>query len=158
MDQTLAGILGKQFDAAWDMLDEAVHAIDGKGWQTGTPDHLVPARLAYHVLETADYYVHPDLSAFEWSGRFGVDWETAEAGELPDQSAIGAYLHDVRLKVAAWLDAQDDSGLLAPDAVFHDEGMTHLDRALYVLRHTHQHIGELFAVLRERGIPRPGWR
>ncbi len=156
--ESLASVVVNQFDAAWDMLGEAIQAIDEEAWRAGAPSHLVPARLVYHILETADYYAHPDLSAFEWSGRFGVDWETANAGNLPDQGTIAEYLRDVRSKVAAWLVSHDDSGLLAPDAVFYEEGMTHLDRALYVLRHTHQHTGELFAVLRERDIPRPAWR
>ena len=30
--------------------------------------------------------------------------------------------------------------------------------ALYVLRHTHHHIGELFFILRARDITCPGWR
>jgi hypothetical protein len=156
--QTLVNVIVKQFDAAWDMLSEAVRVMDEQDWRAGAPSHLVPARLVYHVLETADYYMHPDLSAFEWGERFGVDWETANAGGLPDQDTIAEYRLSVSSKVAAWLKSHGDSGLLEPDAIFYEEGMTYLDRALYVLRHTHQHLGELYAVLREREIPRPGWR
>ena len=148
----------KQFAAAWDMLTEAVNVTEDREWQTGNPPHLVPARLAYHVIQTADYYVHPELTEFDWAGRFSSDWETADAGDLPDRMSIMSYLHDVRLKVNAWLELHGDEGLLEPDADFMDEGMTHLDRALYVLRHTQHHLGEWFAVLRERCIPRPVWR
>jgi len=64
----------------------------------------------------------------------------------------------VRIKVDRWIESHGDAGLLASDKVFHLEGMCYLDRALYVLRHTHQHIGELFKTLRDRDIPRPTWR
>ena len=68
---------------------------------------------------------------------------------LPGQGAIRDYLAEVRDKVSCWLFDRGEDGLLAPDEVFHAEGMSHLDRALYVLRHTQQTVGEL---------SRPAWR
>jgi hypothetical protein len=146
-----------QFEAAWEMLAEAV-GVFGEGWRAGGSDYAVPARLAYHAVETADYYFHDDLAAFDWGGRFGVDWETKEPARLPSQQAILDYLDEVRDKASRWIADREDDRLLAPDEVFHAEGMSRLDRALYVLRHTQQTIGELCALLRARGIPRPAWR
>jgi uncharacterized damage-inducible protein DinB len=154
----LSSALVTQFEAGWNLLDEAVDAFTDEAWRCESATHLVPARTAYHLIETADYYSHADLSRFPWGERFGVDWETAPAPQLPDRAQIAAYAMSVREKMAAWIVRLSDPGLLNPDEVFHDEGMTHLDRALYVLRHMHQHLGELFAVLRENGIARPGWR
>jgi len=56
------------------------------------------------------------------------------------------------------MDEQGDAGLLAPDEVFDAEGMSHLDRALYVLRHTQHNVGELCSILRKASPPRTEWR
>ena len=151
-------ILARQFDAAWDMLEQAIEHLSGRDWKSGVTSQAIPARLAYHIVETADFYTHPDLDAFVWAGRFGVDWETEDPDQLPDAEAIQSYLTDVRAKVSSWITNLGEDALCAPDDVFFDEGMTHMDRALYVLRHTHQHLGELHALLHARGLPRPQWR
>lgn len=154
----LTEVVKEQYAAAWSLLSDAATALDIDAWRRTGPGDLVPARLVVHILETADYYVAPDLASFEWGARFGIDWETARPDELPRKATLIAYQSEVQRRCAQWIDHLGDDGLLAPDGVFHDEGMSHLDRALYVLRHTHHHLGELFALLREWGIPRPGWR
>lgn len=156
--ERLAETINGQYKAAWNMLAETIEAFDDDGWRTGDSDYAIPARLAYHTIETADYYFHHDLAAFEWAGRFGVDWETTNTVRLPNRDAIREYLVEVRDKVHRWIAAHGDVGLLAPDETFHSEGMNHLDRALHVLRHTHHHIGEFFSILRARDITRPEWR
>ena len=156
--QSLAEVIKKQYAAAWSMLAEAIAAVEDKVLKSGSSEYAVPARLTYHLIETADYHAHPDLATFKWAGRFGVDWEDEDIERLPGRESLLKYLQDVRHKVDRWINSHGDSGLLAPDEHFHQEGMTHLDRALYVLRHTHQHIGELFSILRARDIQRPGWR
>ncbi|HDS28928.1 MAG TPA: hypothetical protein ENN96_00420 [Candidatus Acetothermia bacterium] len=154
----LTEVVCRQYAAAWSLLSEGIDAVEEAGWKTGESSYAVPARIAYHAIETADYYTHPNLAEFVWAERFGVDWEAEDAQLLPGRDEIRLYLEDVRKKAERWLTAQGEVGLLVPDEVFHQEGMTHLDRALYVLRHTQQHIGELFSILRARGISRPGWR
>ena len=154
----LVEVVKKQYAAAWSMLSEAIDALDEQDWKSGDSHHAVPARLAYHLVETADYYSHTDRATFKWADRFGVDWEIEDVTKLPDKGALLDCLEDVQCKVDRWIESLGDSGLLAPDSDFHQEGMSHLDRALYVLRHTHQHIRELFSILRARDIPRPRWR
>ena len=151
-------ILARQFDAAWDLLEQTIEQLAGDDWKTASTSQAIPARLAYHIIETADYYTHPDLEAFAWADRFGEDWETEDPDQLPDAPAVQSYLSDVRTKVSRWITNLGDEALRALDGVFFAEGMTHLDRALYVLRHTHQHLGELHALLHARGLPRPRWR
>jgi len=154
----LTQVVRDQFDAAWSLLADTIVAFDDASWRRAGPGDLVPARLIVHILETADYYTHPDLGSYKWGARFGIDWEAAQTGELPDKRDLIAYLDDVRRKVAGWTGHLGDDGLLAPDEDFQDEGMCALDRGLYVLRHTHHHVGELFALLKEWNLPRPGWR
>jgi len=153
----LTQVMKDQYAAAWSLSD-AVDALDVDAWRRVGPGDLVPARLAVHILETADYYVAPDLTSFDWGGRFGIDSETASPDEFPCKTALIAYLDEVQRRCVHWIEQLGDEGLLAPDHVFHDEGMCHLDRALYVLRHTHHHLGELFVLLRAWDLSRPGWR
>jgi len=147
-----------QFAEAWSMLRDVIASCDDEGWRAPTDGFRNIARLAYHVVETVDDYVHEDLDAFPWAERFGVDWETDNLAALPTPEEIDTYIAEVEAKAAAWIADLGQDGLLEPDAVFHKEGMSHLDRALYVLRHTQHHIGEIASVFRLRAIPRPAWR
>ncbi len=158
-DRPLAPTIKGQFENAWGMLREIVNTFSDEEWRQGDVNYLVPARIAYHTVETVEYYSSGrGLKAFPWGHRAGVDWESAPKERLPSRQVVLDYLEDVRRANARWIDALGDVGLTAPDETFHDEGMTHLDRALYVLRHTHQHLGELCAEMRRRGLSRPGWR
>jgi hypothetical protein len=155
---SLAGIITSQFGNVWEMLEEAVRNFTPKQWLSGDHDYFIPARIAYHAIETADYYLRDDLTAFQWGWRFGVDWEKATSSQLPDQRAALAYLHETRRQGANWVASLGDEGILRLDEAFHAEGFTYLDRSLYVLRHLHQHLGEISAELRKRGRERPAWR
>lgn len=147
-----------QFAAAWTMLGETVQRFPLNLWTLDGDGSLAPARLVYHILETADYYFSPSLNAFNWGGRFGVDWETGAPGNLPTQGQLMAYLGDVRSRCELWFKGVADETMLEPDPAYADEGMSRLDRGLYVLRHTHHHLGTLCAELRRAGLPRPAWR
>ena len=85
--ERLVEVINAQYKAAWSMLDETIEAFDNDGWRSGDSDYAVPARLAYHTIETGDYYFHHNLAAFEWARRFGVDWETSNTARLPNRDA-----------------------------------------------------------------------
>ena len=51
-----------------------------------------------------------------------------------------------------------DEGLLAPEEDYAWTGSTLLGRLLYMLAHCRQHLGEINAELRRRGLPRIKWR
>jgi hypothetical protein len=155
---TLTRVIERQFENAWDMLKEAIENFSPDQWKKAKNEYFIPARVAYHAIETVDYYCQDNLKGFEWGGRFGVDWETGERDRLPQQQEVLKYLDDIRKKSSDWIKNLGDQGLLSPDKVFFLEGMTHLDRVLYVLRHTHQHLGELCSESRNRNVPRPEWR
>ncbi|MBT5874956.1 MAG: hypothetical protein HOH43_16175 [Candidatus Latescibacteria bacterium] len=159
----LLASIDAQYENAWTMLCETIEAFRQQDWRSADFSYLTPARLAYHTIETVDFYARRNMSEFVWGHRAGIDWESTDADRLPDQIATLEYLGDTRVANSEWLQSiasigTQTGGLLAPDVQFHEEGMCYLDRALYVLRHTHQHMGELAAELRRRGLPRPGWR
>lgn len=152
-----ADVLG-HFSAAWDMLGEAVTRFPAEQWARDVEGALAPARVAYHVLETAEYYFGSRQQGFPWGARFGADWETATPEALPTPAQVIAYLEEIRALSRRWLADAGDETMLAPDPVYAAEGMSRLDRALYVLRHTQHHVGELCGLLRRCAAPRPPWR
>jgi hypothetical protein len=154
-DASLNEIVIRQYGRSWRMVEEAVAAFAPEEWRTGEVAYLTPARTAYHIVETAEFYSGDTPDGFPWAHRFGFDWEAdVAAGELPTQEAILSYLADVRPKVEAWLEAAD---LMAPDPAFPWTGGTVLDRAHYLVRHTHHHVGEMWAEVKRRGHGLPDW-
>ena len=153
-DVALSAVLIRQFERSWRMVEQAVRIFSAEEWRTGDVDYLTPARATYHVLEAAEFYSGKSSEDFDWGHRFGCDWEGAERQELPNQEEVLAYLADVRRQVAAWLDEVD---LLATDEAFPWPGGTVLDRALYLLRHNHHHVGEMWSEIKRRGYDLPDW-
>ena len=154
----LVEIIDRQFAAAWSMLKEAIAIFPPEEWHTADIDYFIPARVTYHAVETVDYYCRNDLKGFTWGHRFGIDWESASGDQLPGQGPVLEYLEETQIHTSDWLRSLGDQALVSPDAAFRAEGYSHLDRALYVLRHIHQHLGELCSELRQRDLVRPSWR
>ena len=146
--------LVRQFVRSWRMVEEAIRSFSADEWKTGDVDYLTPARLAYHIIETAEFYAGETPDGFPSGHRFGCDWEGAEPDDLPTQEAILAYLADARTQVGGWLREVD---LLAADVAFPWTGGCILDRALYLLRHNHHHVGEMWSEIKRRGHPLPDW-
>ena len=95
---------------------------------------------------------------FAWGARFGMDWQESAAADLPARDAVLEYLAEIRIACRAWLEGRDDGAMLALDPIYGAEGMSRLELSLYVLRHTHHHLGELCGHLRRCDIARPSWR
>ena len=155
MDEaTMRDSLVRQFVRSWGMVEEAIRSFSADEWRTGDVDYLTPARLAYHIIETAEFYAGETPDGFPSGHRFGCDWEGAEPDDLPTREAILAYLADARTQVGGWLREVD---LLAADVAFPWTGGCILDRALYLLRHNHHHVGEMWSEIKRRGHPLPDW-
>ena len=153
-DVGLSAVLIRQFERSWRMLEEAAESFSAEEWRRGEIDYLTPARLTYHILEAAEFYSGESSEGFPWGHRFGCDWEGGELEELPTQEDVLAYLADVRPQVETWL---NDVDLSATDEAFPWPGGTVLDRALYLLRHNHHHIGEMWSEIKRRGHELPDW-
>jgi hypothetical protein len=152
---TVSEIVVRQYERSWRMFEEAVGTFTAEEWRIGDVTYLTPARTAYHVIETAEFYSGDTPDGFPWAHRFGFDWEAeVEAEALPTQEDIMAYLEDVRPKVDAWLKSVD---LMAPDTACHWTGGTILDRAHYLVRHTHHHVGEMWSEIKRHGHDLPDW-
>lgn len=157
-EMTIQESLLDAFRRNWDIYKDLVKQTPEEHWRTGDVDYLIPARLVYHALEAADFYSSPTPKGFVAGHRFGVDWEAATPEQLPTREQTSEYLKETMKKVDGWLRGMSDSDLLSPQEEFRWTGKTVLGRAIYLLVHCRQHIGEINAELRRRGLPRAKWR
>lgn len=158
-DMTIGESLVDAFKRNWDMYHDAVTNIPDERWRTSDIPYLTPARIVYHVLECVDYYSNPTSEGYVWGHRFNIDWEknvTPEQWPTKEQTKI--YLEEMMKKFDGWLQGLSDSDLLSPEKAFPWTGKTTLGRALYLLVHCRQHMGEINAELRRNELPRIEWR
>jgi hypothetical protein len=154
---TIQESLVDAFRRNWDMYEELIKSIPNEHWRTGDINYLIPARLVYHVLESADFYTNPTSKGFAWGKHINVNWEVATYEQLPTKVSIQSYFREIMEKVNNWLRGMDDSDFLSPQKEFLWTGNTMLGRAIYLLVHCRQHIGEINAELRRRGLARVKW-
>jgi hypothetical protein len=138
------------------MLREAIANCPDEQWRIGENHFLVPARLAFHVIQACDFHLDDHPGQYNWH-RFGLDWEEAQGQEFPGKAETLAYLEETKAKVEAWLRRLGDAGLVGPDAS-HKYFPTALEHALYTLRHLQYHLGQVDAVFNRRGIKSPEWK
>jgi hypothetical protein len=134
---------------------DTVSAFDAMEWTTGDIDYARPSGLAYHTLETIQFYVgNESADEFRWGSRFDADWEGAASDALPSQQQILEYMDEVRPLLESWIDTET---LTADEEQFPWTGGIKLGRALYLLRHTQHHTAELSFELTRRGGAAPDW-
>jgi hypothetical protein len=155
---TIQESLVDAFRRNWDMYEDLIKNIPNEHWQTGDIEYLIPARLVYHVLETARYYSNPTPKGFVWGKYIGVRWKEAAPEQLPTKDQIITYLKEIKDKLTRWLCEMSDSDFLSEQKEFLWTGKTKLGRVIYLLVHCRQHIGEINAELRRRGLARVKWR
>lgn len=109
-------------------------------------------------MEAVDGYFSSPQDGFTPGYRFGIDWETAPPEHLPGKDQARTYLREVKDKTESWLRSLEDPDLQSPETELPWTGSTLLGRVLYTLAHCRQHLGEVNAELRRRGLPRIKWK
>jgi hypothetical protein len=152
---TLAQAISGQFRRALKMFREAIQAFPAEEWRVGDSHYVRPAGLAYHALETIDFYTSDQpADLFFWGNRFGVDWEDQRSQLLPEQEQLTVYLDEIEGKLVHWFKTVD---LTAPERSYPWTGVSKLERTVYMLRHTHHHLAEMCLELSRRGYSAPEW-
>ena len=155
-DNDIAGVVLDQYQRALTMFRGAVMAFPADEWRKGDIDYLRPAGVAYHVVESIDFYTgNQPADEFPWGGRFGVDWENTNSDRLPGQEQLITYLDEVEDKLQEWFRKTD---LLAAETVFPWTGTLVLGRVIYNLRNIQHHLSEMSLELTRRGYQSPDWR
>lgn len=149
----IGAIVARQFDRVWASFRDALSKLSDEQYRASDCEWLAPIRLAYHVVETAEFYTHASVE----DGAPPLDWDHGPADALPSKARLLADLDRVQPLVRDWLLATPDATFLAPEPDFNDSGGTRLDRALCSLRHAQHHLGQINAELRRRDLPRGKW-
>ena len=155
--QTIGGALAEQFERMWMMLAETIGNCSGWDWRRDAGHWLlIPGRLAYHIMETVEYYSRESPDETPRAERFGVDWETRELEKLPDRKLLLDCLGEVRGRLLSKLCSASDEAMLA-DHPFPWTGKTLMELMMYALRHSMFHLGEIQSELRRRQLRGAEW-
>ena len=142
----------KAFLTTIEMLEDGIAKIPDHQWRNGTEAHLVPVRIAYHIIMGLEWFV-TTLPAKEHieRRRYKLD-ESALVNELPDRKVLLEDLAWVTDRIQDWFsqwsrEATDGKGNAA-----------RMEKALYFLRHTQHHVGEFSTAARLLGQEHPTWK
>jgi len=154
----IADGLSGQFENVWAQVEEAIAACPPGEWHVGTAQ-CAPVKQVCHILGGCLTHTKP---GYRWpeplrgdDGHFG--WDASTDG-FPTQAETRELLVEVREHIAAWLRGCSDEDLLTVDSDKTPRYRTPLGRAVYLLRHSQHHLGEVNAEFRRRGIEQPEWR
>ena len=136
-NNSISTSLVDQFERTLHMFKAAVANFPSDEWTKGELDYLRPAGVAYHVVESLEFYggVVP-VDKFDWGGRFGCDWEDPDSAKLPTQIQVLTYLDETWTRVKTWLMTSDPE---LPESLFPWTGAILHGRLLYLLRHIQHH-------------------
>ncbi len=136
------------------MLEDGINKVPDAQWRDGVEEHLVPVRIAYHILMGLEWLIstvppeeHLRTRRFQLQhARHGL----APLDTLPDRQTLLDHLVWMTDRVREWC-ADWDQQAAGQDSAFR------LRKALYFLRHTQHHLGEFSAAVRLLGLERPAW-
>ena len=146
----IRSIIRSQFHAALDMFEAAVAAIPDEAWDR--PEDVNRTwHVAYHTLFFVHLYLQPtegDFTPWEkhqehYNSMGQLPWpphDKPEIGEPMSREDILEYLEECRGHV----DARTADVDLHAESGFPWLPMSKLELQLYSLRHTMQHVGELY--------------
>ncbi len=156
---SIGQILDDQYTRMWNLLREVILNTPDEPWREGSRISSGLARLAYHTIETVDFYNGETEKSFKWGARLGINiWEAATPSELPSKEQVNKYAEEVRIKTETIFSEWNDMNFMAKQTIFHWTGKTLLDRFLYIIKHSYYHLGQINAVLSASGFTPLNWR
>jgi len=137
----------KQYAHTWRTFAGIVRDFDGDAWLHTGRGVILPFRIAFHILKSVTYYLEDTSTVLLAAGKpFDGNWETVQEKDFPSQNDILAGIDVLQAKTEQWLSDMDFD---AENKTFGWAGATQFGVALFLLRHTLYHIGELNALLEE---------
>lgn len=156
---SIAEALESQYTSVWKMLQSAIENVSDEHWHSGVGQWYF-SLTAYHIIETAQFYLGSDPDLMKWGARAGINWDEIKGAEkdvLPrlTKELVSAYLREIGKEWATTLELASDADFLKKDG-FHWFSSI-LDKLIYLLRHTNYHVGELNRALREWNLVPARW-
>jgi hypothetical protein len=137
----------QQYAHTWRVFARLVKDFDTDAWRHTGRDAMRPARLSHHILGSTKYYIEDTEDMHYQSGKpFELDWINCPDADLPSQADILDAIGTFTTKTEHWLSELDYE---APNETFPWAGKTRLSVAIFLLRHSLYHLGELSALLNE---------
>lgn len=158
MDWDTKSTTWRQFGAAIDMLENAIHACPEPLWRdrARNPEYWY---LVYHTLFFLDYYLAESAAGFTPPAPFNLD-ELDPAGILPDRvytkAEMLSYLAHGRGKAKAVIGALTEAGA-REHRPFGTIDCPFLELILYNMRHVQHHAAQLNLILRQQIDSAPRW-
>lgn len=157
--QPIKAALINQYTSVWKMLQAAIENVPDEHWDSGV-GHWYYSLSAYHIIETAQFYLGSNPDKMKWGARAGINWDEVDGAEkyvLPKltKELISSYLQEIGQEWANTLKSASDADFLKKDG-FHWISSI-LEKLMYLLRHTNYHVGELNRALREWGLAPARW-
>lgn len=164
-------IVWKQFDAAIEMLDNAVAACPDDLWrQPVWHDQADPSqgtefwpefwRIAYHAVFWLDLYLFGSEEGFAPPAPFRLVEQDDSAGPLHNRpfskEELRAYLAYAREKCRATFETMTDERARQPvnfDWMREGEVVSYAELQLYCMRHIQEHAAQLSLLLGHHGVP-----
>lgn len=143
-------IVIEQFSQCWMMLQQAIENVPDNLLYRNQSDWIF-AKVVYHIIETADFYIRETPKGMEWGKRFPINWEVDSLEIISDvinKSSLLEYLDKVTSKLVIKVQTFNQETWLLKDE-FGEWFASIFSKFLYLLRHTMLHIGELSKALRE---------
>ncbi|MBN2086673.1 MAG: DinB family protein [Anaerolineales bacterium] len=136
-----------QYAHTWRVFERLVNDFDDDAWLHAGRRAVRPARLAFHILHAAKYYLE-DVSDLHFaSGKpFEVNCETVKEENLPSRADVIDCIRRFHRKTESWLSGTDFS---AQNTAFPWAGATKLGVVVFLMRHSLYHLGELSSLLNE---------
>jgi hypothetical protein len=139
--------LMKQYAHIWRVFERLVDDFDDDAWLHTGRKTMVPARLSFHILKSTKYYMEDSSTMVFASGKsFENNPGDTPDADIPSRADIVACIGEFKEKTDAWLSAMN---LQAKNEPFPWAGESKFSVALFLLRHTLFHIGELSTLLNE---------
>lgn len=136
-----------QYGHTWRVFAGLTKDFNSDAWLHTGRGVITPARLALHILRSAKDYMEDSLPMPFPSGKpFDAPWNTVEERDLPSQSDMLACIEVLQARTQKWLAEMDFGG---ENKSFPWTGETKLSVALFSLRHSLYHLGELSSLLNE---------
>lgn len=157
MSSTLPALIGQQFGAALDMLENAINACPDSQWGGGSKFGYI----AYHTTFWTDYYLSDTPMEKDYQPPKPFTLSEFEDGQLPDReytkTEVLAFLDHVRQCLQRQLQNNVQEELLEKRFTSEYKDFSLFELLLYNMRHVQHHAAQLNLLLRQGGTTPPDW-
>jgi uncharacterized damage-inducible protein DinB len=150
-------LIGQQFGAALDMLENAINACPDDQWGHASRFWYI----AYHTAFWTDYYLSDTPLEKDYRPPEPFTLSEFEDGQLPEReygkAEVLAFLHHARQRLQSQLRNNVQEELLEKRFASEYRNFSLFELLLYNMRHVQHHAAQLNLLLRQGGTNPPDW-